>query len=52
MTLLSDNEEIMVLWIGSNISPQILLDLFGVESPHDVDPTLVSFFLLAFLSHM
>lgn len=44
LTSFLDNEEIMVLWIGSNISPQILLDLFGVESPHDVDPALVSAF--------
>ncbi|EJC98563.1 uncharacterized protein FOMMEDRAFT_113703 [Fomitiporia mediterranea MF3/22] len=37
---LIDNEEVMVLWIGSGVSSQILIDLFGVESPHDVDPTI------------
>ncbi|KAL5536166.1 SFB3 [Sanghuangporus sanghuang] len=37
---LIDNEEVMVLWIGSNVSPEVLADLFGVNTPHGVDPTL------------
>ncbi|KAI5121951.1 hypothetical protein M0805_002022 [Coniferiporia weirii] len=35
-----DNEDVMVIWVGSSVSPQILLDLFGVESSHQIDPRL------------
>lgn len=43
---LVDNDEVIVLWIGSSVSPQVLLDLFGVETPHDIDPSLVRLCLL------
>ncbi|THH09228.1 hypothetical protein EW145_g2180 [Phellinidium pouzarii] len=34
---LIDNEEIMVIWFGSRVSPQTLLDLLGVESSDQID---------------
>ncbi|KAL5508758.1 hypothetical protein ACEPAG_4737 [Sanghuangporus baumii] len=37
---LIDNEEVMVLWIGSDVSSEVLVDLFGVTAPHEVDPAL------------
>jgi len=37
---LIDNEEIMVFWIGSSVSPQILKDLFGVDDLTAVNPRM------------
>ncbi|TRM62340.1 hypothetical protein BD626DRAFT_458744 [Schizophyllum amplum] len=48
---LADNEELQVLWIGSAVAPQLLLDLFGVDDVFGIDmgmstlpvlPTLLS----------
>lgn len=39
---LLDNEDVIVLWIGSNVHPQHLVDLFGVDSVHDIDAHVVS----------
>lgn len=41
---LADNEEMMVLWIGSDASPRLLKDLFDVDEFMQVDTHLVSRF--------
>lgn len=38
----ADNEDMMVLWIGFNASPQLLKDLLDVEDFMHVDPHMVS----------
>ena len=38
---LLDNEELMVLWVGSDASPQLLKDLFDVDDFLHIDPTIV-----------
>nr|XP_053631902.1 protein transport protein Sec24C-like [Cherax quadricarinatus] len=30
----------MFLWVGSNISPKWLMDVFGVNAPHQLDPVM------------
>ncbi|KAF9788107.1 hypothetical protein BJ322DRAFT_605700 [Thelephora terrestris] len=37
---LLDNGEVMMIWIGNSVSPQILLDLFGVDDINLVDPRM------------
>ncbi|KAK7044831.1 SEC23 SEC24 family protein [Favolaschia claudopus] len=37
---LIDNGEAVVLWVGDSVSPQILLDLFGVDDVLVVDPQM------------
>lgn len=32
-----------MIWVGNSVSPQILLDLFGVDDVNSVDPRMVSF---------
>lgn len=32
----------MIFWVGASTSPQILLDLFGVDDVHAVDAHMVS----------
>lgn len=36
-----DNEELQVLWVGQSASPQLLLDLFGVDDIFKVDIRVV-----------
>ncbi|KAG8846854.1 COPII coat Sec23p-Sfb3p heterodimer component [Tulasnella sp. 330] len=37
---LLDNGEVTILWLGNSVSPQILLDLFGVEDWDTLGPSL------------
>ncbi|KAH8084302.1 sec24-like protein [Cristinia sonorae] len=57
---LVDNEDLMMIWIGASVSPQLLNDLFGVEDINNVDrnmtylphlPTLLSTQVRNILSH-
>jgi len=36
-----DNGEVMMIWIGNSVSPQVLLGLFGVDDINNVDPKIV-----------
>jgi hypothetical protein len=38
----SDNEDLMIFWVGLSVSPQILLDLFGVDDISALDRNTVS----------
>ena len=38
---IADNEELQVLWVGQSASPQLLLDLFGVDDIFKVDIRIV-----------
>lgn len=38
---MTDNEELQVLWIGQSASPQLLLDLLGVDDIFKVDIRIV-----------
>jgi len=46
-----DNEEIMMIWFGGSVSPQLLRDLLDVDDLLQVNPQLVWFFLSALLVH-
>jgi protein transport protein SEC24 len=37
----ADNEELQVVWVGQSASPQLLLDLFGVDDIFKVDFRIV-----------
>jgi hypothetical protein len=37
----TDNEELQVIWIGQSASPQLLLDLLGVDDIFNVDVRIV-----------
>lgn len=39
--LFSDNGELMMIWIGGSVSPQVLIDLFGVDDINNVNPRMV-----------
>jgi protein transport protein SEC24 len=36
-----DNEELQVIWLGQSASPQLLIDLFGVDDIFKVDVQIV-----------
>lgn len=38
---IADNEELQVIWVGQSASPQLLLDLFGVDDIFKVDIRIV-----------
>lgn len=39
---LIDNEEVMIFWIGSSVSPKLLQDLFGHDDFTHISPRTVS----------
>lgn len=47
----TDNEDIMMLWVGASVSPQVLRDLFGVDDIKDVDRNMVRRMSLCRNSH-
>jgi hypothetical protein len=40
-----------MIWIGNSVSPQVLLDLFGVDDVDKVDPRTVRLSFLRFNKH-
>ncbi|KAG5646343.1 hypothetical protein DXG03_003666 [Asterophora parasitica] len=43
LTRIADNEESVIIWVGGSVSPQILLDMFGMDDIMTLDTRLVSF---------
>lgn len=41
LTKTTDNGEETIMWLGGSVSPQILLDLFGVEDWEELGPAVV-----------
>lgn len=39
--VLLDNGEVMMIWIGNSVSPQVLLGLFGVDDINGVNSRTV-----------
>jgi protein transport protein SEC24 len=37
----ADNEELQVLWVGQSASPQLFLDLFGIDDVFQMDLRIV-----------
>lgn len=37
----TDNEDVMIFWIGLSASPALLTDLFGVDDVHSLDTEMV-----------
>lgn len=37
---LLENGQQMFVWVGSNISPDWLMEVFGVNAPHQLDPVM------------
>jgi hypothetical protein len=40
----ADNEECIIFWLGSSVSPQLLKDLFDEEEILDISTYLVSYY--------
>lgn len=41
ITMITDNEEVSIFWVGLGASPQQINDLFGVDDILDLSPNLV-----------
>ena len=41
--IVTDNEEYMIFWVGSAVSPQLLNDLFGVDDVTAIDTHMVRY---------
>jgi protein transport protein SEC24 len=40
--IIAANGEIVIIWLGSALSPQVLRDLYGVEHLDDLDVRMAS----------